>query len=367
MTRLFELTTISSMKINNRFVRSATWEGLADQNGGVTSKLTGMMVNLAKGGVGLIISSYAFVSPEGKTNEGQIGVHNDSMVPGLTDMVKAVHDAGGKIALQIVHGGLFSTPALTGLEMIGPSEGDKDSKPQSRSMTKQDIEKVIADFTNAAVRAQKAGFDSIQLHAAHGFLLSEFLSPAFNMRDDEYGGSLEKRARLLLEVTESVRKAVGPEYPILVKLNAGDFLANGLTAEDAVRVSEMLEIATVNAIEFSGGTGVSPQDLIPPRPGVLATKEKEVYYRETAKQYKKRVNIPLMLVGGIRSYEVADELIESGTTDYISLARPLVCEPGLVNRWKNGDLRRAECVSDNKCFGPARDGRGLYCVTWEDK
>jgi 2,4-dienoyl-CoA reductase-like NADH-dependent reductase (Old Yellow Enzyme family) len=367
MTRLFESTLINGMSLPNRFVRSATWEGLADKKGFVTPRLTEMMVELVKGDVGLIITSYAFVSPEGQSSSGQLAVYDDRFLPGLTEMVQAVHAAGGKIALQIVHGGIFSNPALTGLEVIGPSAGEKDSQPTCRPMTNENIKEMIAAFTQAALRAKQAGFDAIQIHAAHGFLLSAFLTPAFNRRPDEYGGALENRARLLLEVVQSIRKTVGMGYPVLVKLNSEDFLENGMTREEALQVSQMLEVASVDAIEFSGGTVASPVTFIPPRPGLLKAPEKEVYYREAAKNYKEKVKIPLMLVGGVRSYQIADGLIENGTADYIALARPLICEPGLVKRWREGDLHKAECVSDNECFGPGGDGRGIYCVTLEKK
>ena len=367
MTKLFEHTFISGMRLNNRFIRSATWEGLADKDGSVTPKLTEMMVELAKGEVGLIISSYAFVSPAGKSSPGQLAVHDDRFLPGLKEMARAVHAAGGKIALQIVHGGAFANSELTGVETVGPSAGQNDVPPICRTASKEDIADILSAFVCAAVRAQQAGFDAVQIHAAHGFLLSQFLSPAFNRRTDEYGGTLENRARLLLNVVHGIREATGNDYPILVKLNAEDFLESGMTREEAVQVAEMLGKTSVDAIELSGGTVASPQTLIPPRPGMLKTPENEVYYRETAKLYKQKVTIPLMLVGGIRSYPVADALIESGTADYIALARPLICEPGLIKRWRAGDIRKSECVSDNECFGPAVDGRGVYCVTLEKK
>lgn len=367
MTTLFERTVINGMSLQNRFVRSATWEGLADKEGSVTPKLIDMMVALAKGEVGLIITSYAFVSPEGQQSSGQIAVYDDRFLPGLREMAQAVHAAGGKIALQIVHCGFFSNSKLTGLERVGPSEGVSDGTAACRAATKEDIAGIISAFTAAAVRTKKAGFDAIQLHAAHGYLLSEFLSGAFNRRTDEYGGSLSNRARLMLEVVRSIRKAVGNDYPILAKLNSEDFLEQGLTREEAVQVSQMLADASLDAVEFSGGTRLSPAGLMPPRPGSLKNPEDEVYYRETARLYKKKVKIPLMLVGGVRSYQVADELIAGGTADYIALSRPLICEPGLVKRWREGDLLKAECVSDNKCFGPASDGRGVYCVTMEKK
>jgi 2,4-dienoyl-CoA reductase-like NADH-dependent reductase (Old Yellow Enzyme family) len=345
------------MSLPNRFVRSATWEGMADKDGLVTSGLIDVMVELAKGGVGLIISSYAFVSLEGQSSPGQLAVYDDRFLPGLRNMADAAHGAGGKMALQLVHGGCNSNPELSGLKAIGPS-ADSDCREASR----QDLAAIISAFALAANRAKQAGFDAVQIHAAHGFLLSQFLSFAFNKRKDEYGGKLGNRARLLLETVSSIREAVGPEYPVLVKLNSEDFLEGGMTREEAVEVAVMLEEASVNAIELSGGTVASPEKLVPVRPGKL-TRKQEVYYREAAMLYKRKVRIPLILVGGIRSYEVADQLVKRGTTDYISMSRPFICEPRLVRRWQKGDRRKTECISCNLCFGPPSEGKGFYCVT----
>jgi len=367
MATIFERASINGMNLDNRFVRSATWEGLASKDGSVTQSLTDKMVELAKGGVGLIITSYAFVSRDGQSSSGQLAVYDDRFVPSLKDMVQSVHAAGGKIALQLVHGGSFSNSKLTGLETVGPSDIEKDGNTVSRSMTTKDIGRIISVFTQAALRAKHAGFDAIQIHAAHGFLISQFLSSALNKRTDEYGGVLPNRARLLLEISRSMRKAVGREYPILVKLNSEDFLEGGLTREEAVQVAVMLQEASVDAIEFSGGTVASPEKLMPPRPGLLKSAEDEVYYREAARLYKQKVKIPLILVGGIRSYEVADDLIRSGTSDYISMSRPFICEPWLIRRWHAGNRRKAECISCNSCFGPPSEGKGFYCVTMAKK
>jgi 2,4-dienoyl-CoA reductase-like NADH-dependent reductase (Old Yellow Enzyme family) len=361
MAELFEHTSIGSMNLPNRFVRSATWEGLADKDGSVTDKLIKIMMELAKGEVGLIISSYAFISPEGQSSPRQLAAHHDRFLPGLRDMAHAVHSAGGKMALQLVHGGCNSNPGLSGLEAIGPSALSK-----CREACREDIAAIISAFNRAAGRAKEAGFDAVQIHAAHGFLLSQFLSPAFNKRKDEYGGELGNRARLVLEVVRSIRKIVGPEYPVLIKLNSEDFLEGGMTREEAIQVAGMLQDASINAIELSGGTVASPEKLMPVRPGKLTPKQ-EVYYRKAAMLYKQKITIPLMLVGGIRSYEVADELVKSRTTDYVSMSRPLICEPELVKRWQEGDRRKAECISCNACFGPPSEGKGFYCVTMAKK
>ena len=233
--------------------------------------------------------------------------------------------------------------------------------PNCREMTGDDFRMVAEAFGKAAARAQEAGFDGVQIHAAHGYLLSEFLSPFYNRRNDQYGGSVENRARLLLEVAHNIRDKVGDRFPVMVKMNSEDFVTGGLTVEEMLEVASILESAGIDAIELSGGTRYSG-DYMPVRPGRLDTENMEVYYLEAARKFKERVKVPLMLVGGIRSYAVAERIIREGIADYVSLSRPLIREPDLVNRWKSGDTGKARCLSDNLCYEPAIAGDGLYCV-----
>jgi len=263
--------------------------------------------------------------------------------------------------MQLVHGGLFSMPVLTGEEPMGPSILVKEDGNIGREMTKEDITKISTDFKDAAIRAQKAGFDGVQVHAAHGWLLSQFLSPFFNRRSDEYGGSLENRARILLEIVRSIREATGKQFLLLIKINSKDNLPGGFGIEDMLQVSAMLEKAGVDAIEISGGTiaALLSGDI---NNSFSPATRNAVFYREAAERFKEKIKIPLILVGGIRSFETADELVKSGTTDYISICRPLIREPDLIKRWKSGDLRPSECISDSACFQPGMEGKGVYCV-----
>ncbi|TVQ25523.1 MAG: hypothetical protein EA382_06790, partial [Spirochaetaceae bacterium] len=204
-------------------------------------------------------------------------------------------------------------------------------------------------------------FDGVQIHAAHGFLLSQFLSPYYNTRSDDYGGELANRARFLLEVVSAVRNAVGPDYPVLVKLNARDSLPGGFDEEQMAETAVLLEAAGVDCVELSGGTmrayfaGEFAGFFSPPlRDGA--------YYRDGARAYRAKTKMPLMLVGGIRSLEESDELVSGGITDYVSLARPLIRQPTLVARWKAGHGTAADCISDNGCFRPGIARRGVHCV-----
>jgi 2,4-dienoyl-CoA reductase-like NADH-dependent reductase (Old Yellow Enzyme family) len=320
------------------------------------------MVNqLARGGVGLIITGHAYVSHEGKASRWQLGIYSDDLIPGLVEMTTSVHALGGKIVMQLAHAGVRASYPLSGLEPIGPSVLQTGSEPVGREMTHHDIEAVIRAFAAAAARAQTAGFDAVQIHAAHGYLLSQFLSPYFNERKDEYGGGIENRARLPIEVVKSVRNAVGTNFPVFIKLNSEDFLPGGLMIEEMVQTAIMLEGNSIDGIEMSGGTVISRKTM-PFRPGKTTPDGPEAYYEDAARQYKEKVHVPLMLVGGIRTFETADRLVTGGLTDYIALSRPLIREPELVIRWKSGDRRPATCISDNGCFKPAIGGRGIYCV-----
>jgi 2,4-dienoyl-CoA reductase-like NADH-dependent reductase (Old Yellow Enzyme family) len=364
MSKLFEQSIMNGMSLANRFVRSATWEGMATADGACTGRINEMMVQLAEGGVGLIITGHSYVSREGQAGPGQMGIHEDSAVPGLTQMTGAVHSHGGKICIQLAHAGAQAATSLSGLGAIGPSVFEMDGKAICREMSKDDIARVVSAFGDAAARAKRCDFDAVEFHAAHGYLLSQFLSPLFNRRQDEYGGILANRGRIVLEVLHCIRRAVGPNYPVLIKLNSEDFAEGGFSVEDMLELSAMLQAAGIDAIELSGGTSDPASKFQPVRFGRIS-KENEAYYRDAARRFKQSVRVPLILVGGIRSPEVAERLLHEGTADYIALSRPLICEPDLVNRWKHGDTSKSACVSDNRCFIPIRNGEGVRCLLEE--
>jgi len=361
MTTLFTPSEINGMTISNRFVRSATWSGMATDDGASTPQLVDLMSDLAKGGVGLIITGHAYVQQDGQAGPWQLGIYKDELIPGLKTIAHAVHESGGKIILQLAHAGFYAQSALTRQTPPAPSNIDGLSKKPRKEMRIRDINEVVNSFGEAARRAKNAGFDGVQIHSAHGYLLSQFLSPFFNRRTDEYGGKIQNRAKILLEALETIRNVVGWDYPILVKLNSQDFIENGLKLEDSIRVGTMLSEGGIDGIELSGGLLTSSK-FSPSRRGITS-KNKEAYFRSEAQSFKEAINVPLILVGGIRSYNVANQLIDGGVADYISMSRPFIREPDLINRWKAGDLRKAACISVNKCFSPAMAGEGIYCVT----
>ncbi|MGD2097806.1 MAG: NADH:flavin oxidoreductase [Desulfobacterales bacterium] len=360
MAILFEHTQINKLALPNRFIRSATWAGLADETGDCTPALIERMVELARGRVGLIITGHTYVHPAGQATTRQLGVDNDGRIDGLRKMTAAVHAEGGLIVMQLAHGGLKADSKLTQTAPVGPSSGEGLLKSPGKEMSTDDILQVVTTFGQAAQRAKAAGFDGVQIHAAHGYLLSQFLSPAFNQRSDHYGGRVENRSRIVLEVLESIRRAVGPDYPVLIKINSEDFLKHGLNPSDFLQVALRLDEAGIDALETSGGTFLSGQ-LVPFRKEITFERD-QAYFRKAARALKKMSNLPVILVGGIRSYLLAERLVTEGVTDYIAMCRPFIREPMLIKRWQSGDLRKATCISCNGCFGPARAGRGILCV-----
>lgn len=360
MGTLFETTRINGMTLANRFVFSATWLGLAEEDGSSLTRQADYLAERARRGVGLIITGHAYVAREGQAGAGQTAAYDDRFLPGLKEMADAVHQAQGKLVLQLSHAGCYAPPGITGLDVVGPSANDGAGFPNCRELTVAEIEQVVAAFGQSAARAKKAGFDGVQIHAAHGYLLSQFLSPYFNRRTDGYGGSIENRARIVFETLQAIRSAVGPEYPVLIKMNAEDFIQDGLTAEEMLRVASLLEQAGIDAIEMSGGT-IASGALIPIRPGLLE-RENEGYYRDAALRFKESIGVPLMLVGGFRSFEVCEELVEKGRADYVSLSRPFICEPNLIERWKSGDTGKSTCISCNGCLKSGFKEGSVRCV-----
>ena len=350
MEHVFTPIRLGNLELKNRFVRSATNAKLAADDGSCTPEIIEANRKLAAGGVGLVITGLAYVQESCKSGQAQLGCSSDTQLPGLTEMATAVHHAGGKIALQIAFGGLNSNPELTGMPAAGPSVLETEDGPVGVEMSVDQINETVAAFGEAAARAKKAGFDAVQLHGAHGYGLSQFLSPYFNKRTDEYGGSLENRARMLQEAVDAVKKAAGSEFPILVKINTSDRLDGGFSNGDMLDVSEMLQAAGVDSIELSGGTTFALKMKKPGDSFSWLGKKEVIYWEDAAVRYKERAKLPLILVGGFRSFETAEKIVSDGVADCISFCRPLIREPNLIKRWVEGDRRPAECVSCNGCF-----------------
>ncbi|MFZ5975149.1 MAG: NADH:flavin oxidoreductase [Bacillota bacterium] len=346
MKKLFEEFSIGTLTIKNRIVRSATLERLAE-NQHITPAMVKVYETLAKGGTGLIITSMAAVEEFSAYCPEMIGAWHDAFVQEAMQLTDAAHRHGARIALQIAHCGLKAEPDANGL-VRGPSP--LPGKPESRALDPNDIRRIITAFKDTALRAKTAGFDAVQLHAAHGFLLSQFLSPYFNKRQDAYGGTLENRARLLMEVNEEVRDAVGALFPVMVKLNSNDLTTPGQTESDFLWLSKQLVQAGIDAIEVSGGLNID-SDTTPIRKNIN-TPAQEAYFAPAAKALAGEVSVPVISVGGYRSYAVVRDTLESSNIAAIGLCRALVADPDLPNRWESGDHFTSSCISCAQCSRP---------------
>ncbi|MFO0752190.1 MAG: NADH:flavin oxidoreductase [Thermodesulfovibrionales bacterium] len=345
---LFDPFPFAGTTLKNRLVRSATYEKRADEDGFATDSLIGLYEELARGGTGMLITGNALVHTSGRSVQEMLCIHNDHYVDRLKRLTDAVHCQGGYIVVQVVHGGRQSPPALLGgaLPLAPSAVYEPFLKATPRAMTDQEIWEIIEAFGSAARRALDAGFDGIQIHGAHGYLVSSFLSPHTNRRDDYWGGDEERRFHFAEEVVKAMRSEVGDQLPLMIKMNADDCLEGGLTPEESVRIAKRLDDLGLSAVEVSGGMYESGMKTI--RTDIVG-EEKEAYFRDAAALFKRSLRMPVILVGGIRSRDVAEEILQKGSADLIALSRPLVREPDLPLKFRE-EKETADCISCNGCM-----------------
>jgi 2,4-dienoyl-CoA reductase-like NADH-dependent reductase (Old Yellow Enzyme family) len=360
MKTLFDPTHIGSMPLKNRLWRSATWMNMADDKGHLTHRLEEVYLNLARGGVGTIITGYAFVLEEEQPNPGMLGIYNDSFIPEYRAFTEKIKNEGTNIIMQIVYGGSFTNFETENRLIWGPSAVPHPmTQVVPTEMTQENIHTLTAAFVQATVRAKAAGFDGVQLHGAHTYLFSQFLSPYYNRRQDSYGGTIENRARIVFETLEAVRNEVGPDYPVFIKMHCSDeWDENGLNEEESLYVALELEKRGISGIEFSGGNLdiKAYPNMGPGRSGILKP-EKQSYFAEKTAVIAQHLTVPVISVGGHRTPEKLTDILNTSQIDYVSLSRPLLSEPELVNRWHQGDLRKPRCIACGKC----RDVNGNGC------
>jgi len=358
---LFSPIAVGGVRIPNRFVRSATQDYMASDGGEVTDRQVELYARLAEGEVGLVISGHAFVRPDGQASPRQLAVYDDRFVGGLARIAAAVHRFPSLVFLQIAHSGRQTKERLCRCVPVSPSAVyDPVSRVMPRELAADEVRSLIADFAQAARRAREAGFDGVQLHVAHGYLLSSFLSPHTNRRTDEWGGPLENRARVIVEVLRGIRKLLGG-FPVIAKLNSSDLLPEGgLTVEESVRAAALLEAEGLDGVEVSGGMAEAGRGSIWPG---LRKPEDEGYFVEAAARVKAAVKVPVFGLGGIRSLETAERFVREGRVDLVSMSRPFIRDPYLVKRFREGKLGISECISCNKCNNP----RGIRCGDLEEK
>ncbi|MFH1092420.1 MAG: NADH:flavin oxidoreductase [Pseudomonadota bacterium] len=373
MSILFEPIKIGSLEVPNRFVRSATNDGGADEKGFVTDRQVELYTRLGQSGLGLIISGALNVQVRGQIMPFQKVIVGDEYIPGLTKLTAAAHKHGACLAAQLYHGGAEAGRLATarGLTAVAPSYlGDDPHFPLFKAdyarLSEEEIRDLIRDFGQAARRAREAGFDAVQVHAAHGYIFSQFLSPYTNRREDQWGGTLDNRLRFHREVFKEMRRQAGEDYPLMIKLGVEDSFSGGLEFEEGRQAAKILAELGFDALEISSGARGSGWEQTEFRMGINKVTQ-EAYYRRWSREIKPEVLKPVVLVGGLRSFDLMEEIVSAGEADFVSLSRPLIREPHLINDWKQGDRRRAACISCNKCIELLLAGQMIECVQLKKK
>ena len=328
MKNIFDATTLNKLTLKNRLIRSATWIASADEDGNLTDEIFDTYRELAKGRVSAIITGITTVSPHDAYLDGIVQFHDDKFIEQHKKFTDMIHEFDCKIFMQT---------AL--VDSVFYVDSELCEVPINR-LTQDHIDEFKTLFKNSAIRAKKSGYDGIQLHVAHNFFLSKFISPMYNNRKDQYGGSSENRARILGEILDEIRQSVGKDFCIIAKINCDDFFDGGLNIHDCMVACKIMKEHGIDAVEISGnytsrearaGTG-------------------EGYFLKYAVTVKDKIDTPIILVGGHRSVENMNSILFKTDIEYLSLSRALVREPDIVNRWKNGDLQPSKCIGCNMCY-----------------
>lgn len=326
---IFEEVELGGLRLKNRLVRSATWEGIAQPDGGIAENAYQIYDELARGGVGLVINGFTSVAGNDRYFGGMMRLHDDALVPQYAKLVDVVHAQGMPVLAQLALGGFYREVGDGRTQQVEPDD-----------MTIEEIYQVERWFIDAAVRAQAAGFDGVQIHVAHFFFLSRFVSPAVNRRTDEYGGSNKNRARMVVEIIQSIRKEA-PGMHISAKVNSNDFAPGGLEEDDALEICKLLADAGIDSIEVSGN-GTSHQGV---KPG-----QNEAYFAPFATRLAAEVDVPVMLVGGLRSRDTMQQVLDTTDIELLSLSRPLLFDPDFPNKLESGQESESGCISCNACY-----------------
>lgn len=382
----FAPARLGPIELRNRILKAATFEGMTgDQT--VSDRLVEFHRTMARGGVGLTTVAFCAVSPEGAGTPNEL-VLRDAVVPGLRRLAEAVHAEGAAVSAQIGHAGAVAASA--GLPATAPSAFFSPlAMKRTREATPADIRRIIGDFAAGARRLADAGFDAVEVHLGHGYLPSEFLSPKLNRRRDEWGGSLENRARFSREIVQAVKEVAGDRMAVLAKLNMADGVPGGLWLEESVEVARLLEAdGALDALELTGGSSLqNPMYLFRgeapvhemaasmPRAVALGLKLfgrfffkaypfEEAYFRSYARQFRAALDLPLVLLGGVNRRETIEQAMADGF-EFVAMGRGLLRDPNLVNRMAAREADESLCVHCNKCM--ATIYQGTHCVLVDER
>jgi len=316
MSYLLKPLKVGALALHNRLVMPPMATAKAEPDGKVNQAMLDYYDEKSEGGdIALVIIEHSFISPEGKASKQQLSVADDSVVDGLRRLAEIIHRNGSKTMMQINHAGSGTTEEIIGTTPVAPSAvANPRTGNMPRELTRQEITDIIQAFHDAARRTKEAGFDGVEIHSAHGYLLNQFFSPLTNKRTDQYGGNVHNRIRIHLEVIEAVRAAVGNDFPVLLRLGASDFIAGGTTIEDSQIAAQEFEKAGVNMLDISGGLSGY---IIPGLNG-------QGFFAPLTEAIKKVVSIPVILTGGITEITAAERLLAEGKADLIGVGRALL-------------------------------------------
>ena len=324
MKNIFDEVSMKNLRVKNRLVRSATWEGIADVDGQIFDDTYKIYGELARGGVGAIITGFTSVSADDFYFGGMMRLSDNKLIPQYKKLVEIIHENDCAAISQLALGAFYKNS----------------SEVDENEMTTQEVRDVIKIFVDAAVRAEICGFDGVQIHAAHFFFLSRFISPKINHRTDEFGGSTENRAKILLEILRGIKKS-SPKLHVTIKINSNDFVAGGLDENESLTICKLLVDAGIDSIEVSGnGTSVSG----------IKSGVNEGYFADFAAKLAENVNVPIICVGGFRSRDFMEKILHETKIELISLSRPLIREPNLPKKFFDGTSDVSKCISCNACY-----------------
>ncbi|HEX2948115.1 MAG TPA: FAD-dependent oxidoreductase, partial [Armatimonadota bacterium] len=358
---LFSPGKIGQLTIKNRTVMAPMVRNYADENGRVTAKYLAHIDDIARGGVGMMILEASYVTQDGKGFINELGIHNDDTIPGLRELVRVAHDQGAVIGPQLYHGGRQTSSAISGLQPVAPSPiPDPTINEIPHELTIDEIARIVDAFGQAARRAKEAGCDFVEIHGAHGYLITQFLSPFSNARTDAYGGPIDHRMRFLEEVYHAVRNAVGPSFPISVRLSGEEQVPAGLTINDTLQIAQRLQELGVNALHISAGNyasytrGIMIQPMAIPDGPLIPLSQR----------IKDAVSIPVIAVGKIRTPELAEDTIRSGKADFIALGRVLLADHSWPRKAEQGQLKEIDkCIACNQgCISRLFDQLDVWCT-----
>jgi 2,4-dienoyl-CoA reductase-like NADH-dependent reductase (Old Yellow Enzyme family) len=386
--RVFEPASLGPVRLKNRIIKAATFEG-ASPRGEVSDRLIEFHRRVAAGGAAMSTVAYLAVSPEGRTDRHCIQLDGSSL-PGLSRLTGAVHDAGAAVSAQVGHAGPVANARSNRAPALAPSRRLGASGAVARALSDHDIERITEDYRRGAAVAVEAGFDCIEVHIGHNYLLSAFLSPRLNRRTDRWGGSLENRGRFPRQVVEAVKEAAGGRMAVTAKLNMADGVPGGLWLQDSIEFARMLESdGTLDAVELTGGSSLSnPMYLFrgeAPRTEFAATLPaplragfrlfgsrflrdypfEEAFFLPYARQFLDALSLPVILLGGVNRLDTAEGALSEGFS-FVAMARALLREPDLVNRWQKGETSDGLCIHCNKCMPTIYSGTRCVLVTGPD-